>query len=81
MKEKEAKKLAEKKKLEAAKKKKEAELNEKKKEEAQKAVVFILQMLNLVKNHNTLNCIVSALQVVLDLSPPSLQLFKVMMDA
>ncbi|XP_058049790.1 microtubule-associated protein 9 [Ahaetulla prasina] len=37
MKEKEAKKLAEKKKMEAAKKKKEAELNEKKKEEAQKA--------------------------------------------
>ncbi|KAM6440378.1 microtubule-associated protein 9 isoform 2-T2 [Liasis olivaceus] len=37
MKEKEAKKLAEKKKLEAEKKKKEAELNEKKKEEAQKA--------------------------------------------
>lgn len=79
MKEKEAKILAEKKKIEAAKKKKEAELNEKKKEEAQKAVVFILQMLNLVKNHNTLNCIVSALQIVLDLSLPSLQL--VMMDA
>lgn len=78
MKEKEAKKLAEKKKLEAAKKKKEAELNEKKKEESQKAVVFILQMLNLVKNHNTLKCIVSAL---LDLSPPSLELFKVIMDA
>ncbi|XP_070613416.1 microtubule-associated protein 9 isoform X2 [Erythrolamprus reginae] len=37
MKEKEAKKLAEKKKLEATKKKKEAELNEKKREEAQKA--------------------------------------------
>ncbi|XP_060546857.1 microtubule-associated protein 9 isoform X2 [Pantherophis guttatus] len=37
MKEKQAKKLAEKKKLEAAKKKKEAELNEKKKEESQKA--------------------------------------------
>uniref|UniRef100_A0A8C5RDK2 Microtubule-associated protein 9 n=1 Tax=Laticauda laticaudata TaxID=8630 RepID=A0A8C5RDK2_LATLA len=67
MKEKEAKQLAEKKKLEAAKKKKEAELNEKKKEEAQKAVVFILQMLNLVKNHKILNSIVSALQIVLDL--------------
>lgn len=43
MKEKEAKKLAEKKRLEEEKKRKEAELNEKKKEDAQKAVrIFYL---------------------------------------